>query len=457
MMDLKELKNNQYIKAVFLMGIFTFVFLGIEYLFVNRMSLFTSENQTVLSQNYALGVSFIGFLCYPLYRRMIKKEKVGYLVFIFMTIACLLMFSFVMNESLIFWSGMLCFLVLGILGSGTYYKANCLIENKAYLARTVGISYMVGIVLQFIDHNVMTSLLLEILFIITSLVVLGYLLSQQYIIQERSKEKTQSYQLPAILLIGMIILMSIVFSTLDNAVTLVHATGVFDIGQLPRILLAVSGVFAGFVFDFHSRKYMSLTMLCIMMLSTICMITIKFSKPFLLGLLIFYMTAGFFVVFFTSSFMELACYSGYPDLFSGLGRAINNMTAALMTNASLMFLSSNDYMMIIVVTILFFVLTSVVTFVYTIQRNHFLFHDEVVPQLSEEEILQMIQEEFSLTPRETEVFHYLVTTEESIQSIADMLYISKRTLERYISSLYQKTGSKTRVGLMNIYNQKTLS
>lgn len=74
---------------------------------------------------------------------------------------------------------------------------------------------------------------------------------------------------------------------------------------------------------------------------------------------------------------------------------------------------------------------------------------------SKEERLALIQNEFSFTPRETEVFDCLVSCEDSIQMIADHLYISKRTLEIYISSIYKKTGVKSRIGLINIYNQKT--
>lgn len=41
-------------------------------------------------------------------------------------------------------------------------------------------------------------------------------------------------------------LMTCIFATLDGAVTLVHASGSVDIGQWPRMLLAVSGLAAGF-------------------------------------------------------------------------------------------------------------------------------------------------------------------------------------------------------------------
>lgn len=62
--------------------------------------------------------------------------------------------------------------------------------------------------------------------------------------------------------------MTCVFSTLDNTVTLVHSSGETDTGQWPRALLALSGLAAGFVFDWKSRQYMGPIMYCVMMLST---------------------------------------------------------------------------------------------------------------------------------------------------------------------------------------------
>ena len=69
-----------------------------------------------------------------------------------------------------------------------------------------------------------------------------------------------------ILLILLVLLMTCIFSTLDNAVTLVHSSGEMDIGQWPRILLAFSGLAAGFVFDLKNRKYMGIIMYCVMVL-----------------------------------------------------------------------------------------------------------------------------------------------------------------------------------------------
>ena len=59
----------------------------------------------------------------------------------------------------------------------------------------------------------------------------------------------------------------------------------------------------------------------------------------------------------------------------------------------------------------------------------------------------------SCTEREGEVFSYLVTTEDNIQTISEHMHVSRRTLERYISAIYEKTGVKSRVGLINLFNK----
>ena len=61
-------------------------------------------------------------------------------------------------------------------------------------------------------------------------------------------------------------------------------------------------------------------------------------------LIVFYMSAGFFAVFFTAGFMELSRYMKIPELWAGLGRAVNNLTAAVIANGSLMMLASGSSM-----------------------------------------------------------------------------------------------------------------
>ena len=73
--------------------------------------------------------------------------------------------------------------------------------------------------------------------------------------------------------------------------------------------------------------------------------------------------------------------------------------------------------------------------------------------VSEKEKLRKFSEVFSFTERKTVVFSCLINTEDSIQTIAENPYVSRRTLERYISAIYEKTGVKSRVGLLNLHKK----
>ena len=196
-------------------------------------------------------------------------------------------------------------------------------------------------------------------------------------------------------------------------------------------------------------------MYCVMVLSTICIAVLEFAGPFLVGLIVFYLSAGFFAVFFTSGFMEIARHLKTPELWAGMGRAVHNITAAVIANPVLALLSSDISLAVIVLVLVLFVAVSVVAVVYTFQKKTFM--EQLVTTaaevIDEKEKLRRFSEVFSFTDREAEVFARLVVTEDSIQVIAESLYVSRRTLERYISAIYEKTGVKSRIGLLNLYNK----
>lgn len=463
---------SEYILAVSMMCIFTFLFLGAEYFFVNVISLSASGDSAVNAQNYALGTSAVGFVVYPLINKINESfRKIARAVLVATALFCLFFIYANQAYGVRLALGLVLFLILGAIGGGVYYMSVCVMNDEKYLARTVGVSYMLGILFQFALNNLASSAIINAVVLslfLTALVCL--LIRAERVCQsnELTKSTTEnsntnadfadnkkSLSMAGVFLILLVVLMSCVFSTLDNAVTLAHADGAFDIGELPRILLALSGLAAGFVFDIKGRKFMPLVMYCVMMLSTICITVINFAGPFLIGLVVFYMTAGFFAVFFTTAFMEYSRRSNHTDLWSGLGRAVNNITAAVISGFSLKLLSSGNYMAVFILAVVLFAAVSVASALYVMQLNKLKTprnDDNDVPDDGDK--FESLAKRFSFTPREAEAFEHLVTTEDSVQEIADKMYISRRTLERYISAIYEKTGAKSRIGLFNIYNAK---
>lgn len=459
---MKAEEKINYIKVIMLMAIFTFIFLGIEYLFVDMISLLVSENTVVLSQNYVLGTSCLGFVLYPVYNRYFKglsrRICIGISAIIIVALITIIYLHPTYLITLI--TGLILFLFLGGLGGVTSYKAICILPDQKYLARCVGISYMIGIILQFINNNFVSLPFIEnivldifigiLMFILTTI---PNTLNHHLDVSKVKKER----QICGGLLILLVFMMSCVFSTLDNAVTLLHATGEVNIEEFPRVLLALSGLLGGIIFDFKDRRFMSMIMYCVMLLSTICIIVLKYSESLLIGLLIFYMTSGFFVVFFTASFMEIASYMKFPDLWAGLGRAVNNLAAVILSRSSLVLINSQGNLIVVVLVICLFVIVTIIASTYSLQRKVLIekLGESKIALFSKEEKLLKIKEQYTFTPREIEVFEYLTSTEDSVQDIANNMYVSKRTLERYISSIYKKTGVKSRIGLLNIYNKDT--
>lgn len=533
----QELTKLASLRAISMLAVFTFLFLSTEYFYVNQIAQNASSARTVNVQNYALGVSAVGFCLYPLLFRFFR-DRLHSAVFFTLTmlaIVCFVILGSPVPPGLLTAVGMLLFLVLGILGSAVHYHFLCEISDKKYFARMVGISYGFAILLQFLNNSLISSALAEQLLLCAALLFIVFFLFRfQHRKASRSSQMPDTansspqvsdvtnpcphmsdtsacvssgstdpqHKLPApsasgalpqlVLLIFLVIFMTCIFSTLDNTVTLGHADGTMDIGQWPRILLACSGLAAGFLFDLHNRRFMNLIMYCIMMLSTLSVAILQLGGSFLIGLIVFYLSSGFFVVFFTTSFLALSEDTRCPRLWAGMGRAVNNAGAALVSNLSLSLIASNSSITLIITALVLFATVSILIAAYsmlnapgvqtetggtmthkmqaTCEANAIhntkaaLGNDSSASTVSDissdpdypqntpnADPFSTFSTAFSLTDREQSVFDQLVNTEKSIQEIADSLFISRRTCQRYITSIYEKVGAKSRMGLYQSY------
>ena len=533
----QELTKPSSLRAISMLAVFTFLFLSTEYFYVNQIAQNASSARTVNVQNYALGISAVGFCLYPLLFRFFR-DRLHSAVFFTLTmlaIVCFVILGSPVPPGLLTAVGMLLFLVLGILGSAVHYHFLCEISDKKYFARMVGISYGFAILLQFLNNSLISSALAEQLLLCAALLFIVF-----FLFRFQHREASRSSQMPdtansspqvsdmtnpcphmsdasacvssgstdsqhkppapsasgalpqLVLLIFLVIFMTCIFSTLDNTVTLGHADGTMDIGQWPRILLACSGLAAGFLFDLHNRRFMNLIMYCIMMLSTLSVAILQLGGSFLIGLTVFYLSSGFFVVFFTTSFLALSEDTRCPRLWAGMGRAVNNAGAALVSNLSLSLIASNSGITLIITALVLFATVSILIAAYSMlnapgvqtETGGTMTHkmqaaceanashntkaalgndssastasdissDPDYPQNTPNaDPFSTFSTAFSLTDREQSVFDQLVNTEKSIQEIADSLFISRRTCQRYITSIYEKVGAKSRMGLYQSY------
>ena len=481
--DVEKINNNEkgfepaHIRSVISLALFSFVFLGMEFFFDSRAAEFVDARSVLLYQSVILLASAVGLFIYALIERYVGS-KIKQIIIITLNIVEVAALAAIIlcSGKLILLYGIIFFIVCGVMGGRVYHDVSRDYTDRKHLTVIVGISYALGLLLQYINYNLIDNVILRMVMFSLAIVALAVILflardeyaeADTYMVDERNKtdckekcdETTPDSGSVAVALVMVVLLMTFIFSALDNVVTVVHAEGGADVGQWPRLFLALSGVAAGFLFDIKDQRFMNQMMYCVTVLSVIAMLIIEFGGAFIIGLIVFYLAAGFFVVYFTTGFINVSYGMRWSALWSGAGRAGNNIGAGIVGIISYMLIDSPGIMVMSVVVILLLVLISIAVFVLeNLQKEQYRRYDEEKVTKSAENSNARVEVDFEcfadahhLTGREREVLQKLLVSDGSVQDIADELYISRASLYRHISSMNEKTGTKTRVGLIQYY------
>lgn len=351
-------------------------------------------------------------------------------------------------------------LLIGHIGGSVYYHAAMHFAGNRYTGRVVGSGMGVAIVLQFVVQNFMPQ---------SAVIMMGLMFSVVFsllFIIRGSKEcaaQTPPLHSPdarkgrkaVVALVIAVVLMSFVAGMIDSVLTALTAEKTYDVYSGVRLFYALGLFAAGFVADARGRSYLPLAAVCAMLLSSVCMFFLSEEVGYFAGTALMYLYTGFYVVFLTVMFLDFAPTSGCPELWASMGRIVRSFTVAATVLPSLAVYDAVGGTVLAVtsclasISILLILLPYIGRTVTVSDRC-----EEVAPvrqELSSQERLRLYAEHCSLTPRETEVLERLVTTEDDLQGIADSLYISRRMVQRYVSSIYSKTETKTRIGLFRSY------
>ena len=189
------------------LAFFHFVFLGTEYLFDDMMALVTEPARVVTAQGYVLGASVLGFLLYPAVISGMERKReraaadlhtirgTGGMLPVFAGALAGIICIFVMwqhaSYGMLLIAGCLCFILLGMGGSAVHYGLSLAVKER-YLAKTVGVSYGVGICLQFLNHQLVQNDMAESVVLAASAAVFAVLLLRAGVGQERTETLDRS-------------------------------------------------------------------------------------------------------------------------------------------------------------------------------------------------------------------------------------------------------------------------
>ena len=185
-------------------------------------------------------------------------------------------------------------------------------------------------------------------------------------------------------------------------------------------------------------------------------------------------------------FVRIAQFLRAPDLWCSMGRALNNVTAIAIGAPTLLVINLTSPIAVVVLLVPLIIGINALLFAAGMLDLHPRPRNGEAPTASDaapapadgeppvhsavaehpasgaapsadvaaidpEAHLADFADRFSLTPRETEVLAAVTADELPLKHVAADMGISLRVLQRHLTSLYQKTGTQSRVGLTKLF------
>lgn len=505
--------DRQSFQSLSALALFTFAFLGSEFFFDSRIGLLISAEGVVGAQAMILGASVVGFLAYALMAKVAGGRRALRAVEAVGAIAALVTIAATESALAMQIAGCIAFFLLGSLGAEAHWSMARAFEGSPSLAKGAGAAYAAGILLQFLSNQFVPADMADAAVLcigVSALAVFaaagerddeaagqkddtttcehagravatessGQITRQEQSIRaslaaltkmgrpEQTTADSPQQSAPggaktairAVWLLALVVLLACMFSTLDNVVTLANAQGSISVETWPRLFLAASGLAAGVLFDIRERRYMGFIMFAVTVLSTISILAVEAGASPVIGLIVFYLSSGFFVTFFTTTFLQLAPRMRTPQLWAGMGRAANNLCAFTVSGVSMM-LTQSGIAAVMIASLILFVLVSVAFVGAGLFRLPSTVGEREAIQAglaaAAAPTLEEVQAEFisrsGLTPREEEVLRAVTADERPLKQVADDLGISLRMVQRHLTSIYSKTDTQTRAGLTRAF------
>ncbi|MDO4479178.1 MAG: helix-turn-helix transcriptional regulator [Lachnospiraceae bacterium] len=350
----------------------------------------------------------------------------------------------------------------GHMAGQMYHRASILFFENEFTGRIIGFGMGCGVLLQFVVQNALrTKMAFPFCMVVSVPILLFYFntasvclppedTSQEHTTDQPTNKPDLKCQLLTIMIAT--VAMTLVITLIDGVVVQKHAQGSLSVSSYARLFYALSLPVAGYIADIRRRCYLPLATVCVLFISTIATALMGAPETFFPATVFMYIYSGFYVMYLTLTFIDAAPQTKMPALWAGMGRILRSLTTAVMVLPTLwLFQHFGAIIMVIgscllsIITLLL-LLPSISRAIPAPDRNDDS-ADTTDSAITQHELLCQYFEHFHFTPRESEVFEKLIDTEDGVQEIADSLYVSRRVLQRYIASIYEKTGTKSRVGL----------
>ena len=479
-------KKNYYLFYVFFLALYAY-----EFSKTLQLTSGYDEYNTVMQYGNVF-ITGVGFLLFAVSRKVFKQIRYRKLILMLFNVlytADMLYMMFVPGKDYVTF---VCTLSLGYLGGMVYYYIVAALGRTRYVGRVAMAGQALSVLLQMLLPKSLDDTWIVVVILIVGFVLVTYLMlfpledwmfeeMLPYAMETSAWSKEIRNRLTGLLFI--VIFADIFGCLVEVSWTTMWESGNVDMYTYPRLFMIAGHILAGVLADYKEHKYMDTALLI--------MLGIGFSGIYMedhqtARLCIFYMLAGYIILYMNIKFWHLAPYTKNPEVWAGFGRVLY-VLEGIVNEVLIRTVAGKSFFLTIVMAGAFAVV------VYHIVKeagyknlndwNHVGRNDRNpaaktcqqdfkgykvddsdnntgdslsdgmdgnADSKSGDRLLSYIKK-YELTPRESDVLSCILESDESMKVIATKLNISERMLYRYMKQLYEKTGTESRAGLVKSY------
>ena len=493
--------NPKHLTLFCALALFFFVFLEATLFFQTRMS-YLSGPGTTLGQLPIQGASTIGLLAFPVVNRFVpEKRRIPFVaVTTVLGIVSLIGVAGGPTPYSIVGAGMVSYLLIGLAGGAVYWATCAQSRSITHFATFIGASHALAMVAQIPFYGLTPNKIGEAVVLCIGITALSVLIIRSWpaasVLEAMKARRSRrpdkhieeyppigwrlNHMTPPVamaLMLALVILCALLFNTLYNLTFDEYTTWTSQYTDItPRLVMAAGGLAAGILFDIKRARFLGITMFWISILAAAAVLGMQSGMSDYVGMTAYFLASGAFMTFYTATFIWIAPHFRVPDFWSGMGRALNSLTAIAVGAPSLLVIQSNNPTAVTATLLPMLIGINALLFATGMMdvrpgRDQEAANGEggaaneendaptTEPQpaataaqpLTPEQRCAAFAERYGLTPRESEVLAAVTADDRPLKQVAADLGISLRVVQRHLTSLYSKTSTQSRIGLTKLF------
>ena len=433
-------------------ALYMFIFLLAELVIQDRAAAAVGAEAVVPAYCVGLIATAAGYLLLPLSRALVRGEAARRAMLVCAGAIFLFSFGLIVFVGSPFFFMLLAavaMLAIGYVGAFVHYAAAVDMDGSPHLGITVGGAVCAAVLIQYLVQNY-TKTAPALMASAAAALALSLWMPLKGQKDERrplrpgaeESPKTANDKLTCVI---AACLMSAAIGISDAIVTDFSARGDVTLSAYPRLFYAVSLVMAGFIADIKDRRCLPIATACVLLFSVIVTSFLEGSFGFVISLATLYFLGGFVILYITLAFMEMAPRTAAPPLWAGMGRVVRSLTIGFIAVPGVKLFQYAGHHLLTIINICLSLAVLLLFYAAGKLNNS---SGEKSPAGG---TAASFAGRYGLSGRENEIAELVIMSDDSINELAEQMAISGRAFQRSLTAIYEKTGTKSRLGLLRLY------